>query len=156
MPKVRLRLDNEIDILSKGELDESLDYHHGWEREAAFGLRHQELPRMTGTPAAGVLNLGNDQPDQPLAGPGAGWYWSVHRVSVDGLATGDVVKLYKLNLFIGTITAAAGFLTFGRGQFILKPGQFIRITGTGLTATGQIEVNGEGASVPGPLMYRLL
>lgn|SRR5487761_941095 len=159
MAKVRLRLDNEIDILTKSELDDSLDKQHGWEREAAFGLRHQDLPRMYGTPNAGTLNLGGDQPDQPMCGPGQGWYWAVKRVSVDGLsvaAPADAVRLYKETKFVCWITAQPGFVTFGKDGLILKPGDFLRIVGTGLVATGQIEVFGEAVSVPGPLMWKIL
>jgi hypothetical protein len=154
--KFRLRLDNEIDVLTKPELDDSLAHNGKWEREAAFGLRHQTLPRMIGTPSAGTLALGADQPDQPTAGPGAGWYWSVHRVSIDGLVAGDAVKLYKLTNFLGWVTYQPGLITFGRGQCILKPGEYLRVVGTGLTTTAQVEVTGEGESTPGPLMWRLL
>lgn len=274
--KFRLRLDNEIDLLTKGELDQSLEHHGRWEREAAFGRRHQLLPRMVGTPAAGALALGADQPDQPMVGPGSGWVWAVHRVSVGGLlaatstvnqasaqtyntattpaagqtvvatnalpagtyqvtvtpsitgttsagdqnnmslyaggvfqtqlitnpglvsptagpftiklaaagtfvvkaqalattgaiyaaqitaqpvntATGqDSVQLYKLNNFVGQIDADPGYLKFGRAELLLKAGEYLRVVGTGLNTTAQVEVTGEGESAPQVLAWTLL
>lgn len=154
--KTRLRLDAEIDLLNKDELSDALEKHGAWEREAAFGLRHQDLPRMVGTPAAGILNLGADQPDQPWCGPKEGWFWSVARVSVDGLASGDAVRLYKGTKFLGWVTYQPGFVTFGIREAVFKPGDFLRVVGSGLTTTAQVEVYGECVSAPGPLMWKIL
>jgi hypothetical protein len=154
--KTRLRLDAEIDLLNKGELDDALDRSSSWEREAAFGLRHQDLPRMIGTPSGGTLNLGADQPEGTWCGPKEGWYWAVSRISVDGLASGDAVKVYKDTKFVGWITYQPGMATFGIRELVLKPGDFLRVTGSGLTATGQVEMYGECVSVPGPLMWKVL
>lgn len=290
MAKTRLRLDAEIDLLNKAELDDSLHASTKWQREAAFGVRHQALPRMIGTPAGGALNLGYDQPDGIYCGPKAGWYWAISRVSVDGLAvtttspataypsvtasgnvtdpgatttiasisaaaltavapagslwqvawiasmqgtvaagdqdnmqlnsnlatkqvgvfpaqvgnyqqlgvaftvpsaagilvqsiiaasgataiygaqitatympttsllpstTADVVKLYNHNRFIGSVNANPGYQTFGQRDFVMKDGDFLRVTGTGLNTTSQVEVYGEAISVPGPMMWKL-
>lgn len=154
--KTRLRLDAEIDLLNKQELDATLGEHMSWEREAAFGLRHQDLPRMIGTPSAGNLALGGDQADQVFCGPKEGWYMGVQRISVDGLASGDALRIYKGAKFIGWITYQPGFLTFGKAQCVLKPGEFLRVVGAGLTTTAQVEVYGEALTAPGPMMWKLL
>lgn len=156
MAKVRLELGAELDLLNKGELADTLAKHDSWQREAAFGLRHQDLPRMYGTVSGGAITLGADQPDQPTCGPDSGWYWAVSRISVDGLASGDAVKVYKDTKFLGWISYQPGFATFGIRECVLKPGDFLRVIGTGLTATGQIEVYGECVSVPGPMMWKVL
>lgn len=156
MAKVKLQLGAELDLLNKQEMGELLTKHDSWQREAAFGLRHQDLPRMIGTPNAGTLNLGANQPDQPTCGPKSGWYWAVKRVSVDGLATGDAVKLYKDTKFVCWISYQPGFATFGKDGLVMKAGDFLVISGTGLTTTAQVEVYGEAVSVPGPLMWKLL
>lgn len=156
MAKVRLQLGAELETLNKGELEDALSKHSAWEREAAYGLRHQDLPRMVGTASGGVLALGGDQPDQPPCGPGQGWYWAVQRIAVDGLATGDAVRLYKEAKFIGWVTYQPGFVTFGKHGCVFKPGDFLRVTGSGLTTTAQVEVYGEAVSVPGPLMWKIL
>lgn len=154
--KTRLELRAEIDVLNKQELSDALDKHGSWEREAAFGLKHMDLPKMTGTPSGGALALGGDQADQPMVGPKAGWVWGVKRVSVDGLATGDQVKLYKGARFVCWVAYQPGFVTFGKGQLVLKDGDFLRVTGTGLTATGQVEVYGEADNVPGVMAWKIL
>jgi len=290
MAKVRLELGAELDLLNKDELGAELRKNDKWLQDAAYGVRHQALPRMVGTPAGGVLNLGYDQPDQPYNGPKEGWYWAVSRLSVDGLAvtttspttaypsvtasgnvpnpgatttiasisaaaltavapagslwqvqwtpslqgtvtgadannmqlqsnlgtkqpgvfpgadgnypqTGvtftvpsgagilvqsiaaasgvsaiygaqitatylpttsllpstaaDVVKIYNQNRFVGYVSAQPGYVTFGQRDFVMKPGDFIRVVGTGLNTTAQVEVYGEAISVPGPMMWKL-
>jgi hypothetical protein len=157
MTKVRLELGAELDLLSRNEMDGLLDKHSSWEREAAFGLRHQDLPRMMGsTDASGNLNLGGDQPEQPFCGPKEGWYWAVSRVSVDGLASSESVKLYKDTRFVCSISQATGTATFGMRELVLKPGDFLRVIAAGLTASEQLTVTGECVSVPGPFMWKIL
>lgn len=286
MAKVRLELGAELDLLNKGELADALKANDKWQQDAAFGTRHQTLPRMIGSVAGGVLALGYDQPDQVYCGPREGWYWAVSRVSVDGLAVTapttnyptvtasgnitdpgasttiasisaasltavapagslwqvqwmaslqgtpgagdqdnmqlnsnlatkqigifpaqdgnyqqlgatfvvpagagilvqsiaaasgataiygaqitatyvqtaplvpavDVVKLYNQNRFVGYVSAQPGYQTFGQRDFVMKPGDFLRVTGTGLNTTSQVEVYGEAISVPGPMMWKL-
>lgn len=154
--KTRLRLDAELDLLNKDELHDELDKATAWLRQAAYGVRHQELPRMMGTPNAGTLNLGADQPEGIMCGPKAGNTWTVMRIAVDGLATGDAVRAYKDNRFIGWISYQPGYITFGRGQCVFKPGDFLRITGTGLTSTAQVEVYGDALSAPGPMQWKIV
>jgi hypothetical protein len=132
-----------------------LAHQDDWQRQAAYGLRHQDLPRMYGTPADGSLLLGADQPDQPFCGPNSGWFWAVSRISVDGLVSGDAVKVYKDTKFVGWISYQPGFATFGIRECVMKSGDFLRIVGTGLTTTSQVEVYGEAISAPGPLMWKL-
>lgn len=157
MAKVRLELGAELDLLNKDEMASVLGHHGSWEREAAFGLRQQDLPVMAGTAAGGVLNLGADQPSGTQCGPKAGWYWAVHRISIDGLASGDAMKVYKDTRFVATITQASGsFATFGKNGLVLKDGESLLVKGTGLTATGLISVYGEATTTPGPLMWKLI
>ena len=113
MAKVKLELGAELDLLNKGEMGDLLAHHDDWQRQAAYGLRHQDLPRMYGTPDDGSLLLGADQPDQPFCGPNSGWFWAVSRISVDGLVSGDAVKVYKDTKFVGWISYQPGFATFG-------------------------------------------
>lgn len=156
MAKVKLQLGAELDTLTAGELGAQLDRHGAWERQAAFGLRHQDLPRMLGTTdGSGDLNLGADQADQPVCGPRQGWYWAVSRISVDGLAKSEAVQIYKDTRFVGWVTQQPGFITFGRG-LILKPGDFLRLIATGLTVNEELTLSGECVSVPGPLMWKIL
>jgi hypothetical protein len=162
MGKIRLELGAELDTLNRGELAAELDKAGAWQREAAQGMRHFDLPIMSGTIATGAITLGGDQPDARQIGPNSGFYWKITRVSVEGLATADVVSLYKgapvlgTGRFIAKITGASGVFLPGSHGLILKPGDVLGLTGTGLTATGEIRVTGEGISVPGPLMWKIL
>lgn len=156
MAKVRLELGAELDMVNKGELEDALHNSGAWEREAAFGLRQIDIPQMIGTVSAGAIKLGADQAGGIVCGPPAGWYWAIRRISVDGLASGDVVKVYKMSRFVGNVQAASGYISFGRGPCVVKSGEYLRVTGTGLSATGQITVSGEAESAPGPLMWKLI
>ena len=157
MSRVKLALGAELDLLNKDELGHQLQAANGWEKEAAFGLRHQDLPMMRGkVTAGGILALGADQPDQSPCGPRQGWYWAVKRISVDGLATSEQVKLWKGTGFVCAIAQTPGYVTFGKDGLVLKSGDFLRLTGASLTAGEQITLTGEAVSVPGPLMWKLL
>jgi hypothetical protein len=158
MPKMKLQLGAELETLSARELGAELDKHASWERQAAFGLRHQDLPRMIGTTdgVAGNLQLGADQPDQPTCGPKAGWYWAVSRISVDGLAAGESVKIYKETKFVGWVSQLPGFLAFGTRGLVLKPGDFLRLVAAGLTVNEELTLSGECVSVPAELMWKIL
>lgn len=161
MGKVRLELGAELDMLTKGELDESLkrSSDNSWERQAAHGLRHHDIPVMFGAVTGGNITLGAGQTDGVYCGPESGFYWSVSRVSVNGLATGDQVKLFKgdpsAGRFVTWIAYQPGVYSPGKLGLILKPGDFLSITGTGLTGTN-IRVTGEAVAVPGPLMWKIL
>jgi len=157
MPKVRLELGAELDMLSKDEMGGLLDRHGSWEREAAYGMRQTDLPMMQGAVSGAAISLGADQAGGTQCGPPAGWYWAVHRISVDGLGASDVVKVWKDSRFICAILQSAGsFATFGKGGLTLKGGENLLVKGTGLAATGTITVYGEATSVPGPLMWKIL
>jgi hypothetical protein len=160
MAKVRLELGAELDLLTKNELADALHHAGEWQRQAAFGLRHMELPVMHGTPSGGTLTLLGGQGNGPYVGPRQGYYWRIERVSIYGLATGDSMNLFKSDpssgRFVTTITAAAPAYHPGGRALLLKPGDYLAATGTGLTATGDIRVVGELVSVPGPLMWKLL
>lgn len=157
MSKVKLHLDAELDLLNKDELKNELHAASAWEREAAFGLRHQNLPIGRATvDGTGNLAMGGDQADQTIIGPKSGMYWAVKRVSVDGLESPDQVKLYKGSTFVGWIAYQPGFVTFGKDGLVLKPGDFLRLTGSGMTSGLKVVMTGEAVSVPGPLMWKLL
>lgn len=145
-----------IDTLTQEELSKTLAGRDDRARRDAIGFRIMDFPLMQGTIAAGAITLGGDQPDQVLAGPKQGFVWAVHRVSVLGLAAADTVQLFKgSNRFIANIGGATAYATFTKGAFTLAPGDFIRVTGSGLSATGQLKVYSEGFNVPAPMMIKL-
>lgn len=160
MAKVKLELGAELDMLTKPELDASLHASGGWQREAALGMRHVNLPRLFGNVSAGAISFDGGQTEgQPYCGPGSGFYWKIIRVSVDGLASTDQVKLWKGSpgsRFITWIAYQPGVYHPGSLGLVLRPSEFLSISGTGLAATGQVTLTGEAVSVPGELMWKLL
>lgn len=92
---------------------------------------------------AGVLQA-TDQ-----LGPMTGQYWSVRRLVAYGYSAGTVT-VYRNALVTGTGSSAAavgeqvvtfpqsGTYTFGRGEFLMRPDDFMVLVATGVTlATGQ-------------------
>lgn len=160
MAKVKLELNAVLDLLNRDELAAELAKAGQWQRETAQGLRHLDLPRLKGTPSGGNLTLDGGQTEgQAYCGPQQGFYWKVERVSVDGLAAGDQVKLWKggpNTRFVAWIAFQPGVWQPSGPALVLKADDFLSITGSGLAATGQITVTGECVSVPGPLMWKLL
>lgn len=158
MGKIKLALGAELDVLDQQQLDQTMGKHSQWERDAAFGLRHIDLPLLQGKASAGgVLALGGDQVDGRNIGPTQGYTWSVKRLSVTGFgAPTETVQVFKDSNFVCTIGAASGFVTFSKGALMLRPGDFLRLTGTGLTANEQITMSGEADMAPGPLIWKLL
>lgn len=157
MSKVKLALGAELDILSATELDQTLGKHGAWEREAAFGLRHIDLPLLQGPVAAGgALALGGDQTDGKTIGPSQGFTWSVKRLSVAGLQPNETVAIYKGNNFVCNIAAGPSFVTFGKGALMMRPPDYLRVVGASLTAGEQITLSGEADMAPGPMIWKLL
>ena len=156
MAKVKLELGATIETASPAEIGAELRKASAWQREAAEGVRHIDIPVMRGAvDGSGNLTLGGDQADQNPCGPRVGWYWAIKRLSADGLAANEVLKILKGTGFIGKLSATPGYLTFGKGELTLKSGDFLRITGSGLTNGEVVTITGEAVTVPGPLMYKL-
>lgn len=155
MAKVQLQLGATIDTATKHEIKDVLAERDARIRAEAIGFKIMDFPLMSGNISAGALNLGGDQPDQTLCGPKQGMAWAVHRVSVLGLATNDTVQLFKgSNRFVCNILATTGMQVFGKGQLSLTPGDFLRVVGSSLSATGQIKVYSEGFNVPAQLIHK--
>lgn len=162
MAKVRLEVGAELDLLSPRELDETIGKHASIWQEAARGLKHLGLPTARGTVSAGNVTLGAglDTGDGVYLGPREGFWWRVIRVSVDGLAAGDLVKLYKGGIqgsrFVAGIFQANGSVFTPSRGLILKPGDNLQLTGSGLSATGTITMSGEAIEAPGVLQWKLI
>lgn len=89
-----------------------------------------------------------------VIGPDPGCAWSIYRISVRGLATGDTLNVFRSNgtsatdeNYIGQLTFAAPVLLPGKG-LILRGGEKLFVTGSQLSATGTITLNGEAQEVP--------
>lgn len=158
MAKVRIQAGAELDVLNKGELDAGMaGANDAWFRERAAGLKYMRLPVLAATPSGGVVQLGGIGG----YGPASGFIWAIQRLSVSGLATADVLNVFRNTVdpqnFIGQLGAgAAATFTAGSKGFILLPDETLVISGSSLTATVPIIVNGEAVEVPSTQVWKVL
>lgn len=160
MAKFKLDFGADVELLTKDEVDDSIGRLPGgiW-GEYARGLKHLDLPVLSGVVAGGVLLLGgSDVAGQNRCGPRQGFFWRVTRISVYGLAAGDVVQLYKGDAvpgrFVTAISAAAPSFTPSHG-LLLKSDNHLVVDGTGLTAT-RVTVTGEVIEAPAEQVFKLI
>ena len=94
------------------------------------------LPIMTITAGSGTLGA-TDQ-----SGPNTGFYWSVRRVQVQGFTAGSVLAYRNAQIIGGALVGTpevvapfpqAGVFTFGRGELLLNPNDWLAFTATGIT-----------------------
>jgi hypothetical protein len=150
----------ELDLLTRDELHAELGAYEARQLSAARGVDHVRLPVMVGTPSAGALILGSTgDADQQYAGPPEGYCWLVTRISVYGLAAADTVDVFRGDpggrRFVGPLTGTDPVWDASR-SLLLDPGDHITISGTGLTATGQVFVSGEAISAPAEMKFKLI
>lgn len=92
-------------------------------------------------------------------GTNPGFALLVQYVRAQGLTTNDIVKVYRNSAndtaFIDQLTFTAPTIKFGGNGLILKGGEFLIFTGTGLTAT-TVTVNAEGTEVPEMDLYKMV
>lgn len=76
------------------------------------------------------------------SGPNTGYYWSVRRVQVQGFTAGSVLSYRNPTLVGGTLVGTPevvapfpqqGVFTFGRGELLLNPNDWVGWTATGIT-----------------------
>lgn len=147
MPIVEMKQGAKFNFLDHDELKSALSNHTAsWFREMARGLKHMVLPAQLGTvvsTAVAIPSLGN----QPV-GPQPGFVWAIQRLSVTGLATNDVLGIYRNTVdpmnYLGQLTSTATTLYPGDKGMLLKDGDRLVLGNIGaLSATGQIVVTGE-------------
>lgn len=163
MAKVKLDFGAELDVLTKGELDQSLAGQpdalvRSWTR----GIKHIRLPRLRGQASGGALTLGIEQPQ---SGPDMGFAWSIQRLTVTGLTTGagsgtpDIINLLRSGTGGDLLWQLNGdnlAYTFGKGQITLYGGDTLVAVSVGtFAATGVITLSGEAWEVPAEMMGKL-
>lgn len=93
-------------------------------------------------------------------GPRNGFVWQLGAIRATGLATNDSLSIWRNSSktnsnFLATLTAAAPVWQFQKHVYLLG-GEKLIVTGTGLAATGDITVNGEGLSAAEVDLYKLI
>lgn len=148
---------NVIETVTETELVHHLDrYTQNWFTERARGVGLVR-PRAIDTVSGGAITLPG--PNEDLLGPSMGFVWSLHVLRAAGLATNDTLTVYRNNAspgnFLCTLTFAAPVFTFGSKSCFLRGDEKLIITGSGLAATGDIAVNGEGFECAEIDLYKL-
>lgn len=122
------------------------------ERSRARGIKSMYLPEtLTGKPAASALALGAAHGQ--VVGPEPGYTWFFYRLIVSGLATSDVVNLYRRDDFGGVplwqFNGANFGYTFGKAQLSINGGETLNLQNSGsISATGPITLGGQLVEVP--------
>jgi hypothetical protein len=250
MPKYELRVGGHIDVVNKDELWTALSDQAKMLIAESQGVKHIDFT-ATATIVGGSVTIPSATPGNvgqlqiPFLGPEDGFYWSLQRVTVDGLTKYNAAQTvntpavpastvaqqngysFPVNVTIsgGTLTAvvvngvtvgttdgtyivpAAGTISVtysvaptwawaaapgtnlptyntdylvvyknfaagynrlfslsaaeewefpGSHAGMLKPGDVLIVTGSGLTSTGTLTLSGEALSVPAEMVYKLV
>lgn len=96
--KVQLHAGATVDMLNRDELAHELKPVHeavAWAREMARGLKHIDLPVLSGPAVTGGFVLGGRENvgGPPICGPNPGFYWKIQRVTVTGFTGGSAASV---------------------------------------------------------------
>lgn len=158
MAKHRITANAEIDLLNQSELTQALDRQtRDWFQEEARGFSTARFGSIS-TISGGNVTVPAQGGDK--IGPDAGFAWAVQRISAKNLATNDKILVYRNSVsdlnFIDELTATSLRLSFGGKGLVLRAEETLILTGTGLTATGDVIVNGEAIEVPELDIFKIL
>jgi hypothetical protein len=157
MARTKIAPNNVIETVTEAELVHHLDtYTESWFAEKARGVGLCR-PRAIDTVSGGAITLPG--PNEDALGPNMGFVWSLHVLRVAGLVTGDSLTVYRNSPnpgnFLCTLSATAPVFTFGSKSCFLRGDEKLIVTGTGLLATGDVAVNGEGFECAEIDLYKL-
>jgi hypothetical protein len=157
--KFRLKAGAELDMLTRHELrDELAVWQRDFLAELRRGPQRAEI-HSSGTVAATNIIIGVGQYTDSIMAPNKGFAWSVRRLTARGLAAGDTIGIYKSGVLnpqsgtfsgsqVATLTGSNPTQFITKGGLVLFSSEPLSVYGTGLTATGTIEIDGEAAEVP--------
>lgn len=159
MARFKIQNNADINLLTQEELQETLSsVASDWFQEEARGYSVAPIYTMATVSGGKVVfpnTTGGTGGDS--IGPDDGFAWRVNRLTLAGLSTGDTVTVYKntTNQAVDVITAAKPAIYPGKG-LIMRNGDRLLITGSGLTATGDLILTGEVAEVPALDLFKIL
>lgn len=154
--KFKINAGVDLETTTPGEMKGMLDgSQQAWFQEMAKGVKSFRFA-ISGTVTDGTFTITSG-----LSGPNQGTIWAVQRFSVDQLATGDVIRLYRSpaseNTFLGQLTVDAPMYHPGQGGIIIKGGEMLDVTGDSLTTTaGSLTITGEAWELPEFMVWKLL
>jgi hypothetical protein len=101
----------------------------------------------------------------PQMGPSDGFAWAVQRITCYLITnSSDVLYVYRgsaqttgsPNNFLGILTQAAPTLHVGGKGLFLLPDEQILVTGSSLTTTGTLTINGEAIEAPAEQVWKIV
>jgi hypothetical protein len=126
------------------------------EIERLRGVKVIRLPLISVTGANPLLISG----DQFGVGPDQGWVWSLKLLVIEGLtrgATPDVLQITRQGRIIWELNGNVYAQTFGKGDQILYPGEFLGAQSVGAFAsTAKIIIHGAAWQVPAEEIGKIL
>jgi len=160
MPQVSIQGGLRVEIPNRDEIRQDVGaVLDAQQRQLLRGIKWMRLPEyLSGPVKSSAITLGIAT-GQPATGPEQGYFWSLKRLVVSGLATGatpDVVNLYRNDRFLSgggqplwQFNGNNFAYTFSKGALCLMGGDTLSLQNVGnLTATGTITLSGELWEVP--------
>jgi hypothetical protein len=135
----------QINLLTQQELGQELD-------RAVADLMQEEARGYTTAPIRSQATISGAKvsfpPTGDQIGPEQGFAWRVNRLTLLGLSTNDQVSVFKndTNTLVDIITVAKPAIYPGKG-LIMRGMDRLLLQGSGLTATGDLILNGEAVEV---------
>jgi hypothetical protein len=158
--KTKIQPGAELDYIAPAEMKEHLDaFARDWFQEKARGVTIARFDADSVVASNAILIPAKGTPE-PI-GPYKGFAWVLRSIRIFGLATGDVVNIYRTvtngNKFAGQLTFAAPVYNPPNAGLVLLGDEKLVFQNLGnLTATGDITVNGEGVECAEPDLYKLI
>ena len=156
-----------------GRLQQMIEHQRDLERirqqERVRGEKYILLPLLNGQAVSGSLVMGGDSAtaisnssnQEPGPGPDQGYSWSLTELNIEGLATSDVVGIYRntngsQGRRIWILTGNQPHQTWGRGQKLLRDGDKLLVASIGtFTSTAVITLSGVARQIPGEKEFQL-
>lgn len=166
MAEVKLVAGAKLNTLTEPELDRALSKMlTSWRNEVRRGVTFRRFIKDGVVDGTGALVIGGAASSEPGFGPQESMVWGVTRVNIANLVNGGtpIVRLYRNDVSDGTMVKGdwtvvnnATSTHFGTPGIILRPGDALLVTGTGLTIGTTVTVAGDAIEVPFNLAWQLV
>ena len=159
MARTELRAGASLDLLNASELSDALDRARAIENELLRGVKKFKLIPIAGTPSGSALSMGGDSSASQQT-PEEGYIWALTHLVIEGLTASstapDVVNVKIGNRIVWQLNGNQFCQTWGRGQFLIFPGETLSYVSVGtFAATGTITAHGQAWNVPAELQAKL-
>ena len=164
MPEVLIQGGARIQIPDRHEIRKELsDEIDARERRLARAFKWMRLPIYIGIPSGSAVTIDPKANGGQVLGPDSGYAWSIRRIVIDGMTTGqtpDVINMYRNSVTsqppLWQFNGNNFGYTFSKLEMVLIGGDALYFASVGtFAATGLIRVSGELIEVPAEQLYKL-